>query len=252
VDHTFQSSDAHERAAQSIPWLVNGTLPADEAVALRVHVAHCARCRSDYEAEKRLYEAIRGDGPLVFAGEPSFAKLMARIEAHDDAILDDGPEAVEPRAPSGGPVAAAIGAEPAVIPLKSRAARTWRTSAAVRWLAAAVVIEAALLAVGPFMRHAPQPASVAPYQTLTSPALRYGTGPRVRVVFRSNLTLEALQKLLRTVDAHIVDGPTDAQVFTLGFSAPVTSAELDARVATLRASSQVLFAEIAPQDTAAR
>ncbi len=247
MDHSFQSSDAHERAAQSIPWLVNGTLPDDEAAALRSHVAHCARCRSDYDAEKRLYETIHGAGPLVFAGEPSFAKLMARIEAQDDAILDERPEDVEPRATSADPVAAATAAEPAIAP-KIRTAHAWHASAAVRWLAAAVIIEAALLAAEPWTRHAPQPVSVAPYQTLTSPAPRYGAGPRVRVVFRSNLTLEALQKLLRTVDAHIVDGPTDAQVYTLGFSQPVTSAELDARVATLRASSQVLFAEIAAQE----
>lgn len=259
--HSSRSSSVHERAAQSIPWLLNGTLPADEAAELHAHLAHCPHCRCDYELEKRIYEAIRDESPLVLTGEPSFAKLMARIEAQEDAIPDDRLETPEPHATS--PVTAATGAEPpaqlkghgarpmrgnTAHPRKDGRARAWH-KAAVRWLAAAVVIEAALLARGPWPSHAPQPA---PYQTLTSPAPHYGAGPRIRVVFNSNLTLEALQKLLRMVDAHIVDGPTDAQVYTLGFSRPVTSAELEARIATLRASSQVLFAEIASQDSDSR
>jgi hypothetical protein len=246
VDHTAHSSAAHERAAQWIPWLVNGTLPPAEAATLRAHLAGCTRCRSDYESEKRLYEAIRTDGPLIFAGEPSFAKLMARIEAHDDAVPEPVPQRIEPYS-----VSADSASESGLGPSRTgRPAPRQRSyaSVAVRWLAAAAVIEAVALGLGAWLWHAPERAEGAAYQTLTSSAPRYGSGPRIRVVFKSTLTLQALQRLLRSVEAHIVDGPTDAQVYTLGFAQPVTSAELAARIATLRASSQVLFAESAAPD----
>jgi hypothetical protein len=252
VDPSSQSSAAHERAAQWIPWLVNGTLPAEQAAALRAHLANCAHCRSDYEAEQRLYETIRGDGPLVFTGESSFAKLMSRIEAQDELVPDSGPKGTEPRVTLSAPVVGIA------IATKRRGGRVWHASTLVRALAAAVVIEAVALGVGAWMWQTPQRAdgtshpSAALYQTLAASAPRYGAGPRVRVVFKSSLTLEALQKLLRSVDAHVVDGPTDAQVYTLGFSQPVTAAELEPRLATLRSSTQVLFAEVAAQDRDSR
>jgi hypothetical protein len=249
VDHTAHSPVAHERAVQWIPWLVNETLPPDQAAALRAHLASCARCRSDYEAEKRLHEAIRADGPLVFPAEPSFAKLMARIEARDDAVPASR-EAREPPATS--PALPAMPASKPVLASKRRPRRAWYASTAARWVAAAVVIETLVLGLAAWMWHAPGRAEAAAYQTLTSSAPRYGSGARVRVVFKSTLTLEALQRLLRSVEAHIVDGPTDAQVYTLGFAQPVTSAELDARIATLRANAQVLFAEVAAPDTGSR
>jgi hypothetical protein len=114
------------------------------------------------------------------------------------------------------------------------------------------VIETLVLGLAAWMWHAPGRAEGPAYQTLTASAPRYGSGPRVRVVFKSTLTLEVLQKVLRSVEAHIVDGPTDAQVYTLGFAEPVTSAELGARIATLRANAQVLFAEVAPADANSR
>ncbi len=269
MDQSFDSSTMHRRAAQLIPWLVNGTLDAEEAAELRAHLTSCTECRSDYHAEKRLHEAVRGDGPLAFSGESSFAKLMKRIEAIDgaqDDAIDVQDDAIDARDDEkhDAKVSAKDAANDA--PARRSGPRMWHTSAAVRWLAAAVVIEAALLAGGVWRWHAPHRVNgapdqtltapdqtlTAPYQTLTSSAPHYGMGPRVRVVFKSTLTLDALQKLLHTVEAHIVDGPTDAQVFTLGFGQPVTSAELDARIATLRASPEVLFAEIAAQDNDSR
>jgi hypothetical protein len=251
VDHSAHSPAAHERAVQWIPWLVNGTLPSDQAAALRAHLASCARCRSDYDSEKRLYEAIRTDSPLAVVSESSFAKLMARIEAPDDAHPDRDRDATEPPATSPAPIAM-VTREPALAAKRRRPRRPWYASTTVRWVAAAVVIETLALGLAVWMWHAPQRAEGAAYQTLTASAPRYGSGPRVRIVFKSTLTLEALQKLLRSVEAHIVDGPTDAQVYTLGFAQPITSAELDARIATLRANAQVLFAELAAPDTAAR
>ncbi len=283
---TPEISDAHENAARLIPWLVNGTLSGEEAVALRAHLAACARCRADFESEERVYEAIRAEGPLMLSGEPSFERLLARIEA--DAFAAPDGQAAQPWAAPQVELHEARAAEPQVVlsgieppvrggdprpaergrsahrAAKRRGSRSplWRSQATVRWLAAAVLIEALGLGVGAWMwpgRGASDAAAYtssgitshraeAPYRTLTTPPPRYGVGRHVRVVFRADLSLDRLQRLLQSVDAHIVDGPTEAHVYTLGFGQPLPSAAaLETRLAALRADPDVVFAEPADE-----
>src|SRR5690348_1761467 len=227
-------SDAHDEAAQLIPWLINGTLDAEEAASVRAHLAACPSCRADFDSEQRLYEAIRSDGPLVFSGEPSFQKLVARLEADDFAAAGAAPDAPETAVAE---AAAAVEAAPA-IPAERSAARNsgasrrttsrrrsarrrfWGSPVAVRWIAAAALIEAVGLGLGAWAwpTHGPVVAAAyplsasalgsnaAPYRTLTTPPPSYAAGSRVRVVFRPRLSLGELQRLLLGVGAHIVDG----------------------------------------------
>lgn len=270
-------SDEHEKTALLIPWLINGTLDSDAEASARAHLATCADCRADFDAERRLYEAVGTDGPLVFPGETSFDKLMARIETDDFAATNAHSASNDARAMSGeGPARPIEASVPRsdVAPVatldRARAAkrapanrrnvrrRLWRSAAALRWVAAAAVIEAVGLGLGAWAWQTRSPAAAsaygvtsagarleaAPYRTLTTPAASYAAGPRVRVVFRSGLSLDQLQELLRVVGAHIVDGPSEAHVYTLGFVKPVASrAALDERIAALRADPNVLFAE---------
>lgn len=271
-------SDAHGRAAELIPWLVNGTLAEKETAELRAHLAVCSLCRGDLEAEQRLFEAVRGEGPLVFAGEPSLQKLLARIEADDFALpaRAAGGEAAEDAGPACALEAAAAAAAPARPatpsafipdtrpgrggPLRGARQRSPRrrlpAHRAVRWLTMAVAAEALVLAFGAWLWQsgaldrasysagaAPLRSEVGPYRTLTSPERQYGSGPRVRVVFSTDLSLEQLQRLLQSVNAHIVDGPTEARVYTLGFAGPLGGRSLEMRIDTLRADPHVLFAE---------
>ncbi len=235
---------AHESAAHLIPWLINGTLAGEEAARLRAHLATCAQCHEDFQRETELYEAIRADGPLVFSGEPSFERLMARIEADDFAAPAPGPSVAPELARS---------AEPAMPPAAERPVRRfpWRSAAAVRWLAAAVLIEALGLGLGAWLwpsggtgSTAAYLSQTAPYRTLSTPAARPIDGPLVHAVFRPNLSLGELQTLLQSVGARIVDGPSEAHVYTLGFAEPIASAKvLETRIDVLRASKEVLFAE---------
>ncbi len=228
-------SDAtvHQRTAEQIPWYVNGTLEAAAASRLAAHLGECAQCRGDYEAQVRLYEAMQADGTLVFAAEPSFQKLMGRIGdgAHARALLG-GPT----------PAASAVPAAPARgVPTRRRA--TFRVA---QWLAAAVVIEGLGLGYGAWAWHAHN-ATAGPYATLTSAEPSYQSSARIRVVFRSGLSVQGLGLLLQQVGAHIIDGPTSANVYTLGFAAAgLTPSVVERRAATLRANADVLFAE--PQD----
>jgi hypothetical protein len=219
--------DPHQQAMSLIPWYVNGTLDAAEAAKLGAHLDVCAACRGDYEAQQRLFEAMQPQTTLVFAAEPSFRKLMARIGTGEDAgKLASGRSA---------PATAAT----------SQTARSARAPSPVaRWLAAAVVLEAVGLGYGGWVWHAHDLSAAPAYVTLTSPAPSYHESSRVRIVFRSSLSVQDLGTILHKAGAHIIDGPTDSNVYTLGFAGAGATADVtERRVAALRANADVLFAE---------
>jgi anti-sigma factor RsiW len=214
----------HARAEHLIPWLVNGTLPAAAEQTVREHVATCPECRADYEEQHRVREAMRAEGPLVFAAESSFQKLLTRIQNPQT-----GCEPPEP--------AAELGVS---LPLPPRR----QSPRAVRWLAAAAILQAFAIGLGAWVWHSSTATEGARYITLTSEVPSYDSGPRARVLFRPDLSVGALQAVLQRADAHIIDGPADGNVYTLGFSPPPdSSAALSQRIAALRANPAVLFAE---------
>ena len=238
--------DLHAQCPELLPWLVNGTLPAALVRPVRAHLETCDQCREDYESQLRLYAAMRAEDSLVFAAEPSFQKLMARIE---------GLEAAGGALPAARRVAeAASRSRESSSPDRARTRRregahSWALSRRVALLtgtlAVAVVLESIGLVLEPRLasRATLPDAAGAPYSTLTAPQPQYGGTERVRVVFRGQVPLDRLAGLLRGVDAHIVDGPTEANVYTLGFAGALPRAALDQRIASLRASSDVVFAE---------
>lgn len=219
----LKRSALHARADLLIPWLVNGSLAADTEPELREHIAACPRCRQDYEEQLHVREAMRAEGPLVFAAESSYQKLLARIQS---------PKAdPEPR------VAAEPGSSAALHPFR-------RTPPVVRWLAAAAALQALAIGLGAWMWHSSHAVEAARYRTLTSASPAYDTGPRVRVLFSTQLSVGALQAILQGTGAHIIDGPANGGVYTLGFARPPGSAAaLEQQVAALRANPAILFAE---------
>ena len=218
-------SSLHARAELVIPWLVNGSLPAEAEPAVREHIATCPECREDYEEQLRVCQTMRADGPLVFAAESSYQKLLTRMQSAEIAA--------EPQ-------------EAAVVELPpARVARRFRPATpVVRWLAAAVILQAFALGLGAWAWHSSAAPGGADYTTLTSSAPSYDTGPRVRVLFRPDLSIAALQGVLQSAGAHIIDGPADGNVYTLGFARTTGSrAALAQRVAALRTNPAILFAE---------
>jgi hypothetical protein len=216
--------DPHAAALDLIPWHVNGTLDSAAAAKLLAHLEACAACRRDYEAQLRVCEAMQADSTLVFAAEPSFKKLLARIGTAEDAgELASGREVMP--APA--------------VPVQRRFA-----GGGARWLAAAVVLETLGLGYGAWVWHGWRSSPASTYVTLTSAAPSYRDSARVRIVFRSGLSVQGLGSLLHDAGAHIIDGPTDSNVYTLGFSAAdVTPGVIERRVAALRTNADVLFAE---------
>src|SRR5512146_2999835 len=127
-------SALHARAELVIPWLIDGSLPAEAEPAVREHIATCDECREDYEEQLRVCQAMRADGPLVFAAESSYQKLLARIQSTETGDDASDEEPVELR--------------PAQAPHPFR-----QTSPVVRWLAAAVILQAFALGIGAWTWH---------------------------------------------------------------------------------------------------
>jgi anti-sigma factor RsiW len=50
--------DAHEQARMLLPWHVNGTLEPAEQAWFEAHLAQCAECRAELEAELKLRESV--------------------------------------------------------------------------------------------------------------------------------------------------------------------------------------------------
>lgn len=226
-------------AAELIPWLANGTLPAAQATELQSHLDGCSACRQDFESQQRVCAAMRAPDSLVFAAEPSFQKLLDRLDSAEPARAGTPgavPHAHEPAAP-------------AARHARAVSARRRLTPRLARWLTAAVVVQAIGLGTGMWLWHTRGPAErTGAYVTLAAPAAPW-SGERVRVLFRPQVSLDELARLLRGIDARVIDGPTEANVYTLGFrGAAAAAAQRDARLAALRASPAVLFAEPVARD----
>ena len=193
----------HRRAWEAIPWLVNGRIGDAERGALEEHLRGCRECREELALQQGLRdEVVRDAGPEVDP-EPALGRLWQRIDAE-----------------------AAMAARPA-----AAARSTW-----VRWLAAAAVVEGVALAA---LIGANFGAGTPLYRTLSA-AAPTPASPAIRAVFDPELPLGDLQNLLDGARLHIVDGPTEAGVYTL---ASRTDMPRDTALALLRADPRVRFAE---------
>ena len=214
-----------EEAARLLPWYVTGRLAAADAERVEQHLGRCAICRRDLAHEREVRALLRSEARLEYAPQAGLAKTLARI----DELGREAPAAGQ--APQAAP------------PRRARA---------VRWLAAAVVVQAVGLGVLGGMlagREAPD-AGRADYATLSSGGAQVPGAAHLRAVFAPGLTLAELNGLLNARQLKIVGGPSDAGVYTLAAVAvpPRDGARLEATVAALRADPHVLFVERAVND----
>ena len=66
----------HEQILQLLPWYSNGTLDADEAATVEAHLAECADCRAEAEADRVLAREVAALDPAVAQG---WSALDARL-----------------------------------------------------------------------------------------------------------------------------------------------------------------------------
>ncbi|MGM9488579.1 zf-HC2 domain-containing protein [Ideonella sp. YS5] len=212
----------HQETWALLPWLANGRADAAQRRRAESHLAECADCRAELAREQRLTAAMAlpsMSGPDMSQG---MARLMQRID-HAESVR--APR--QPRIASGG---------------SGRAATIRLSTATV--LGAVQLALVAMAAVWWVHGHAPAEAPAGGYQTLTqAPASATPSTTGLRVVFHAGQPIGELQALLVTHGLAIVSGPTEAGVFTLNPTAPLTARELDAVASELRRSPAVAFAE---------
>lgn len=200
MKHADDVQALHRRAWEAIPWLVNGRIAAAEREALESHLRHCADCRDELALQQRLRDGIlRQVGPVADA-DAGLARLWQRIDA-----------------------------EAAMTPAAGRSG-TW-----LRWLAAAVVIQAIALAA---LLGANFGAATPPYRTLSADA---PPPDAIRAVFAAELPLGELQQVLDRAGLRIADGPNELGAYSVYTLVP--RGPRDAALERLRADARVRFAE---------
>jgi hypothetical protein len=237
----LEGARCDEESARLLPWFIAGRLSAADVERVSNHLEHCAICRKDSAHERAVRDLLKADARIEYAPQAGLAKTLSRI----DELGRDAPPGLE-QAPAARTAAAANFAAP------DRVAR--RRIGAVRWLAAAVVVQAVALGwLGATLRDRPAASAlVAKYQTLSADPQTAATGPRIRAVFAPAMTLADLKSLLAADNLIVVRGPSDAGAYTLASTdARIGAGGLDASVAALRSDARVLFVEPAVNDSPA-
>jgi anti-sigma factor RsiW len=195
----------HLRAFELLPWLVNGSLDAEERDAVEQHVRSCLACHRELKEQQRLRAALRAQPAVHLAPQTNFEKLARTLDG-----------------------------QPTV-----GASRARRFTPLVRFAAAAAV---ALIGVGAVLwLSGSRLDKGADYQTLASGA----AAPRgeLDIVFGQAVTQTEVQSLLEQIGAKIEAGPSGVGRYRVRLERPLASdAEVDALAAKLREDPRVRFA----------
>jgi anti-sigma factor RsiW len=204
----------HKHTWDLIPWLINGTATDNDRHAAERHMTGCQACREELDTQRYLLQAMRIPQAVEMMPHGSLQKLWERIDAE--------------------PVDAETAATPEL--------HSTHPSRLTGWLAAAVVLQAALLGVLSMAllgtsHDADEPAE---YRTVSAQS-EVARAPSVRAVFSPSLTLGELQALLERTRLRIVNGPSPDGVYTLATLA--ATADAQQALLALRAHPGVQFAE---------
>ena len=189
-----------ERVQESLPWLVNGTLPINERESLLEHVGKCSQCAAWHRLERHVCAAVTAPGNNVtHPAQFGWQKLEARLDAQPAA---DSRPADVPATPAT-PTRAARGAS------RQRARLIWFAIAAQ---AAAI----AVLAVALWVK-LPQEAA---YRTVS--AQGDGLSERreyLRVALDAQSNIARGHELARDIGADLLAGPSADNIYTFVLSA---------------------------------
>lgn len=174
-------NDSHRHTQEALPWYVTDTLDDQERAAVDAHLASCAACRRDLEAERELAEQFVG---LPLNADAGWAAVRSRMQGQGR--------------PSG---LHKLGL--ALTGWLARPARLgWIVASQALVLVAATVVYTAL---------PQQPA--AEYHALSAQPV--SNAGNVIVMFRPDISEQRLRSTLAGHKASIVDGPTAAGAYVL-------------------------------------
>ena len=192
----------HDRAFDSLPWLVNGTLAAAERDAVEQHVRTCIACRRELKEQRLLRGAVADQPTIHVSAHAGLAELDRRLDA--------------------------------------KPAREWGGwYAAVQPFALATAAGIALLAFLLWLTPLPE-LGAAGYETLaTDPG---GSAQVIDVVFAQQTTAAEMAALLDEIDGEIVAGPSAVGRYSVRIAGRANDAQLARIVDRLAADSRVRFA----------
>lgn len=189
--------DTHAEAWALLPWLANGRIQTADREWVEAHVQGCADCRAELAAQHQVASQVKTDQDSIppsgvgDSGEQrSFNRLWARIEAAESASMpiDGGEENSRP---------------------------ALRSSRTVRWLAAAVVVQAIGLGVLGLAFNSTRGDT---FRTVSEVEPRLNA-PAVRIVFAPGSSITTINTLLTHQGLSIVSGPGRSDNFTAELSA---------------------------------
>jgi len=221
---------AHGECWNLLPWIANESAAARDVARVEAHLHDCRECREELEFQRQLRNAIRSEEAVVLAPQTSLQKLMQRIDTVED--IDDEPEAAP--------------AEVVAVPRRKPA--RWS-----RWLPIAAAIQGIVIAglLTVVWMQSSDTLTDAPYTMLLTPEKPVAHGQVIRVVFSGDVALDEVNRVLRSIDAQVIAGPSKADVYTMGLAADTDDqSKVDQALAQLRADSHVRFAELVPTSEA--
>ncbi len=171
-------NNPHEEVQELLPWFVNGALAHDEVALIEAHLADCAECQAELAAERQLAAAIESS-PID--SEAAWERMERRLEA-----------AARPQ----------FRAFPSL----------WRKRVPIGWAVASPVAAAAALALIIINVPARQPVE-AQYRALGAP--NAAQTANLIVQFEPATRVRDMQSALQSVDARLVDGPTQTGAYLL-------------------------------------
>ena len=215
--------DTHAEAWALLPWLANGRIAAADREWVDAHVQTCAECRAELAAQRMIATQLRDEAATTPASDEqrSFDKLWARIEASESATV--------PAAGTGG-------------------GGGFRASRPVRWLAAAVIVQAVGLGVLGFGALSGNDGADDRFVTVTREDPRAATridAPTVRVVFAPQASIETINTLLAHQGLEIVGGPGTQGNYTAALTADAVASGASAQsvASVMSKDPNVSFAE---------
>ena len=195
----------HSRAFELLPWLVNGSLGAEERDTVEQHVRSCLACHRELKEQQRLRAALRAQPAVHLSPQTNFEKLARTLDGRP-ALGTQPPRRFEPL---------------------------------VRFAAAAVV---AAIAVGAVLWLSPTRLDTrGDYHTLASgPAAQ---ADELDIVFGQSVTQAQMQNLLEEIGGKIEAGPSGVGRYRVRIESPgANGAQLDALLGKLNKDPRVRFA----------
>lgn len=205
----------HHKVWELLPALVNGTADGEQTRRVERHLDQCSDCRAELSRERLMRKALRlpaEHAPDIELGLQSLSRRLDQVGRPRSSALS--PRRMFPRV--GGMTLVGIGL--------------------VELVALAALLIAGARLVVPAGNGSP-----AVFRTLSDVTMRGAPAVRLRLVFDGARPLGEFQSALLAQDLVVVDGPSEAGIWSLGFRNEGHDAEGAAQA--LRRIPGVMFAE---------